>query len=172
MERQQEPRQDSPASQPAGTAVGAVGPSYNLRIEPVLFDQSGNPRDRILYDAVQEFSKRESGKQASFVGQGMAWAVVRQNAEGDGYEVLGLSRIAFAVDAHIFHVKQGVDQETRNEARRVRDMLVTRMSGYIQDTAGPGTDALVHVEASQERFWQGYLRMIGAKPANRWIVRV
>jgi hypothetical protein len=137
-----------------------------------LFDQQGNPRDKILYDAVQEFANREFGNPINFAGPGQAWAVAKLSEEGDGYEVIGVSRLTMRADCHLFHIKLGEEEIIREDARRARDMLTGRMTGYLQDTAGPGMEVMVHVEESQERFWKGYLRMIGAKPAQRWLVKI
>jgi len=142
-------------------------------VVPIHFDPSGNPMDRNLYDAAQAFCKREFGKEVNFRGNVKTWARVKISDEGDGYEVVGMVALGQVIDCHMFHVKPGgEDEDSRKEARQTRDALMARAAGFIQDYAGTGTDVLVYVSEEQRPWWAGFLRMIRARPANRFIVKV
>lgn len=174
MERQRAIRGDLTTNQPAVVEgrQDSVSTSSRVFVQPVNFDAQGNPLDKILYDAVQKFAEVEFCRQIDFKGVGKAWAVVKMTEVGDGYEVIGISRLAQPVDCHIFHVREGLDDAEREEARNVRDLLTGRMVSYIQDFYGVGTEVFVHVAPAQERWWKSYLRLLRARPANRWIVKV
>ena len=135
----------------------------------------GVPKDRILFDAVQVFCEAEFGVKLNLAKNGKTWAAVKVSDTGEGYEVIGLTSIAFAIDCPVFHVKPAADDANpaqHDAAKAVRDKLMERASAFIQDSYGPGTEVFVHVAPDVERFWKGYLRMIGAKPSNRVIVKI
>lgn len=144
-----------------------------ISVFPLDFDQQGNPKDRFLFDAAQKFSEKEFGKPVQQGGMVKTWCAVEYSDSGEGYRVVGMTTIAFALDCQMFHVEAGDDSvESRDAARAVRDALMARASSFIQDQSGVGTEIMVFVSPKQERFWKGYLRLIGATPANRHIVKV
>lgn len=142
-----------------------------LQVLPFNFE-NGVPADRILFDAVQAFCEKEFGQKVRFDKNIKTWAVVKSSEDGEGFEVIGLTSLAYALDCPVFHVAASDDDAGREEARKVRDMLMGRASTFIQDYAGLGTEVLVYVKPETERFWKGYLRLIGAKLSNRFIVKV
>jgi len=135
-----------------------------------FFEGSTNPKNPHLFDAVQKYCENEFGGRIPLHGNLKAWAVVSESDEG--YTVHGLTILRFMLDCPTFHVTSADDEEGRELARGVRDMLMKRAAAFLQDQFGVGTRIMVHVAPEKERFWRGFLRLIRAKPANRWEVEV
>jgi hypothetical protein len=147
----------------------------SILILPLDFDANGLPKDRILFDAMQKFCTDEFGRPRDFRGASKTWAVVEVSEQGEGYEVIAGGTLAFAIDCPFFHIKRPADDAADQDfekARHVRDLLVTRMAAYVQDNTGPNTEVMVFIAPEQQRFWASYLRMLKAKPSNRFIVKV
>lgn len=142
-------------------------------IVPLDFEKgSTNPRDRILFDAAQKFCKEQFGSEYPFHTLSKNWCVVEQSDEADGYEVIGVSGLAWMPDCPVFHVKPGTDKESWKQAGDISAALVKRMASYLQDSMGVGTQVLIHIQPAAERIWSRFLRRIGAKPANRYKLSV
>lgn len=146
---------------------------------PVDFDQQTNaPKDPHLYEAVQKYFEREFGEKAFISRNLKTWAIVSEGEQGE-YIVHAAGSLRFQLDCPLFHVTAPMKAEDKEQskaahdhARSVRDMLMGRMASYLQDTFGTGTKVNVFVHPDATKMWNGYLQLIGAKPANRWEVQV
>lgn len=129
------------------------------------------PRDPLLFEAVQKFCKEQFGAEREFHNDVKTWVVAEH---GDaGYLVHGITSLRVMLDCYTFHVRPpGDDRESRDEAVQVRNKLLERAVSFIQDKYGCHSRVLVYVDSKVERFWRGFLRLIGAKPAGRWEVEV
>jgi hypothetical protein len=142
-----------------------------ITIVPIeFFENSTNPKNPHLFEAVQKYCEREFGSKVGLDKNLRNWAVVSE--DDSGYVIHGLTSLRFMLDCPTFHVTAAEDKEGRELARKVRDMLMNRAAAFLQDQFGVGTRIQVHVAPTAERFWRGFLRLIGAKPANRWEVQV
>lgn len=148
----------------------------NLQVLPLEFFNSTNgaappPRDPHLFEAVQNFCKEEFGEERQFHNHIKAWVAVEQ--VDSGYAVQGIVSLRNRLECDTFHIRTGGDSKgERDQAKAVRNMLLMRAVGSIQDTFGRGAAVLVFVDPKADRFWRGFLRLIGAKFANRYEVQV
>lgn len=142
-----------------------------LAILPLeFFDNTTNPKNPHLFEAVEKYCKQEFGGPLVLNANLKNWVVVTH--DDAGYHVLGLTSLRYSLDCPTFHVTAAEDEEGRELARKVRDLLMTRAAAFLQDQFGVGTKVTVIVKPESERFWASYLRMIKAKPANRYEVVV
>jgi hypothetical protein len=147
-----------------------------LQVLPLEFYQSANgaappPRDPLLFEAVQKFCEKEFGERRQFQFDFKTWVVVSH--DDSGYVVHGITSLRNMLDLYIFHIAPaGEDKEARDQARNVTFLLHGRASAFIQDQFGKGSRVQVFVAPAVERFWKGFLRMIKAKPSNRWELEV
>lgn len=134
-----------------------------------FFEGSTNPKNRILFDSVQEFCNREFGEPLDLHTNLKCW--VAAELADTGYEIVGLTTMRLTPDVNTFHVTRGDDsEEARTRARQARDMLTGRLTTFTQDNWGTGKEVFVFIDPKVERFWRPYLRLIKAKPSDRHIV--
>ena len=148
-----------------------------IQLEPLEFFPDGNPRQPLLQEAIDKYCEQEFGQRVAFSQDIKTWAAVSQ--EENGWKVHGLVSIRLMLDCHTFHVtapsEEGDRQKVEGEreiARTVRDLLLLRASSFIQDHYGRKSRVMVYVSAEKERYWKSFLRMIKAKPANRYELEV
>lgn len=144
-----------------------------FQVLPLLF-VNGNPekpQDPKLFEAVQQFCEQEFGKRLTPTSFTNIWVSVTSDNSA-GYVVEGITGIALALDCPLFHVQAEDDQDKREHARTVRDALMMRAASAVQDKFGHGAEIMVHVEPEKQRFWAAFLKLIGAKAANRFVVKV
>lgn len=134
-----------------------------------FFPNSTNPKDPHLLDAAQKFCKEQFGEPYPFSANLKSWVVVDVNA--NDYEVVGVTSTRAEIDVPLFHVKRPTDREGMRQAEQVRDMMVTRLTHFVQDGYGTGRTVFVHIEPAVERFWRRFLKLINAAPSNRVIVK-
>ncbi len=130
-------------------------------IVPVQFRADGQPANPTLYAAVAEFCRREFKKVPPLDKLGKVWAAIDWPGDGSGFQVVGLGGMSQQVDIPLFH--------TTSEKATLE--LYKRMSAYLVDASGPGASTFVFIEPGQEVSWKLFLDRIGAKPANRWVLR-
>lgn len=148
---------------------------------PIEFESnSTNPKQPLVFEAAQKFCEEQFGKRLDLADSRLkTWVVLKTEESGDGFKVIGLSQFRRVLDIPTFHVAKPDESLTdeaseaaKEEARSVRDLLTTRMRGYAQDHFGAGQDVFVFIDPATERFWKGYLRMIHAESAHRYILKV
>lgn len=137
--------------------------------QPIDFEKGSNiPKSPQLLESVQKFCKEQFGEPYPFHLSLKSWASV----DLDTFETMGVTAIRYAYDVGLFHAKQGADRAERKEiSEPVRNQLVSRLVHYVQDNAGVGQGVFVHIAPDQMRLWQGFLKLIGAEPSNRVIVK-
>ena len=130
-------------------------------IVPVQFKADGQPANSTLDAAVAEFCRREFKKVPPLDKLGKLWAAIEHPPEGPAFEVVGVGGMIQTVDIPLFHTT----------SERATLELYRRMAAYLVDTAGPGVATFVFVDPAKEPGWKLFLDRIGAKPANRWVLR-
>lgn len=142
--------------------------AYPLEFEP----NSTNPRQPLLLDAANAFCEEQFGHRLDLANSNLkTWIIIKRDTDNE--KVIGISRFRRVLDIPVFHVAPGGDTESgRNEARQARDLLTSRMWSYAQDQFGAGGEVMVFIDPATERYWKSYLRLIRAKPANRYILQV
>lgn len=133
-----------------------------------FFPGSTAPKNPALFEQAQEFCVTEFGERQNLNDGAKTWVVV--DREGEKEEILAIGTFRVALDIPRFHVKAAADdnEKARDKARKARDTLTGRMWSYAQDTYGPERELFVFIDPKAERYWKSYLRMIGAKPAERY----
>lgn len=127
-----------------------------------------NPVSPYTFEAAQKFCTAELGEPYDFQHSVKSWVAV----EYESQEVIGAATIRLAYDVSLFHVKQGVDREQRKDVSEpARNQLVERLVHFVQDNSGVGQGVFVHIAPEQERLWRAFLKVIGAQPSNRVIVK-
>lgn len=143
----------------------------NLRMTPIDFNQAGEPRDPLLYAAVQEFAEKEFGEKlnvAYYARLFVALAVIE-----DKWKVVGVTGIRSSFDIPTFHIApQSLDKEGFKVAEEVTNMMYMRLNNYLADLGNKGGSTLIYVAPEKERFWRRFLKRVGGKPANRYEVEV
>lgn len=150
--------------------------AYPVEFEP----NSTNPKHPQIFDAAQKFCEEQFGHRIDMApGSLKTWVVIKTEESGEGFKVIGLSQFRRVLDIPTFHVAPADETLTGDEheaalqeTRNVRDMLTSRMWGYAQDQFGCNQDVFVFIDPATERFWKPYLRLLRAKPANRYILTV
>jgi hypothetical protein len=85
---------------------------------------------------------------------------------------MGLFGIQNTIDVPLCHITPiTADREGLKFCELVRDAMIYRARAYCQDLGMTGT-ALLYVEEKHERFWRRFLKRIGARPANRYIIGI
>lgn len=136
-----------------------------------FFPNSTNPKQPLVFEAAQVFCEQQFGSRMDLADSNhKTWVVIKR--DNDGEKVIGISRFRRVLDIPLFHVAPGETDGAREEARQVRDILTGRMWSYAQDQFGAGGEVMVFIDPKTERFWKSYLRLIRAKPANRYILQV
>ena len=144
----------------------------SLRVQPVDFNQDGSPRDPRLYGAVQEYAKSALGEELFFAYYAKVWATVLCE-DGGKMQIIGLLGTRAAIDVCMFHVTPpSQDREGMRVAEAARDAMHARMRSYLEDLGHTGNIVLVYVSETAERFWRRFLGKIGARPANRYEIKV
>ena len=146
---------------------------------PVEFLPGSNaPKQPDIFEAAQKFCEEQFGKRLDLSTPSMKTWVVLKLEDGDA-KVIALSQFRRVLDIPTFHVAEAVDmgdkeadEAGKQEARNARDLLTSRMWGYAQDSFGARQEVMVFIDPATERYWKAYLRMIGAKPGNRYILNV
>lgn len=151
--------------------------SHTLKTLPLDFYRDGAnvvPSDDALWDAVRSFSVLQLGEPAKPDIYVRFWAVVEETGvEENPYEVFGIASVWHVVDVPLLHVyTPGKDKDDRHKARAVRDLLVGRLRSWCQDQGLSRKTVLVSVAADAQRKWMGFLKLIGAKSADRWTVEI
>lgn len=147
--------------------------SARMQVLPVDF-VNGVARDSKLAAAVRMFWESEFAKEFEPTSYIKTWAVVEamDNQDPIGYSVHAVASVAYALDCPVFHVHAEDDQDKREHARAARDMLLQRAASFIQDQFGHNTEIFVYVAPEKHRFWAAFLRLLGAKAAERYRIKV
>lgn len=142
-----------------------------VRMTPLDFGTDGKPRDQRLYDAAEEYCKREFGTEYNFLCYSRCWIVELVGEENT--EVIGITGIWQVPDIPLFHVTlPSADKEGLKVAEEATNMMYARLDWYLADCGNRGRSALIFVAPEKERLWRRFLRRVGGKPANRYEVEV
>lgn len=146
----------------------------SLRITPVDLGVDGKPRDGKLATAVQEYAKKEFGREIDFTYYVKVWAILATRVvDAEYYEVIGITAIRNQADCQVFHITAPTeDREGAALAMQARDMAVMRMYGYLEDLGMRGSTVLIYVSEKAQPFWKKFLNRIKAEPANRWELKI
>lgn len=150
-----------------------------MRIDVFPIDFVGTPplyepKDRALFDAAQDYCKRELQQQFDFVRLNKVWVAIGNPVFKDGEyvsgEVCGITGYVLKPDIPVFRVSG------ENGARATK-MLTDRYHAHFADLGWRGCEVFLHIsdrERPEQRCprWQESLVATGAKPANRFSVMV
>jgi hypothetical protein len=145
-----------------------------------FFTNSTNPKQPAVFEAAQKFCEAQFGGRLDMSSASVkVWVVIKTDDVGDGFRVIGISQMRRVLDIPTFHVEKPDETLTgeayeaaKMEVRTARDQLTGRMWGYAQDQFCTGQPVFVFIDPAAERFWKGYLKLIGAEPAHRFILNV
>lgn len=121
-----------------------------------------------VFEMAQKFCEQEFGERQNLNDGVKTWVVIKRTADEE--KVIGVGTFRVALDIPRFHIKPADDEDEagKQEARQARDALTARMWSFSQDKYGPEQDVFVYIDPKSERYWKSYLRMIRAKPAERY----
>lgn len=138
--------------------------------QPPLYE----PKDRGLFDAAQEYSKRELAEQFDFVRLNKVWVAVGnpvfKNGQYVSGEICGITGYALKPDIPVFRV-------SGENAARATKMLTDRYHSHFADLGWRGCEVFLHIsnkERPEQRCsrWAESLVATGATPADRYSVTV
>lgn len=102
-----------------------------------------------------------------------AWGVYVQ--DGEAVKVLGFAscnvgnRIA---DVPVYHVLQGESRKEKVESMRAHEILFARVTGFIADTLGSGTEAFFYIAPEAQEHWKEFQKQVNGRNANRFAMEV
>jgi hypothetical protein len=106
-------------------------------------------------------------------GTDKAWAVYFDY--GDSQRIVAFagcnlgSRFA---DIPVFYVEPGTDRQSKWEAAKASEVLAFRLSSFVADSLGFGTQVLIRIEPRQEYIWDAFVTRMGVVKAERFILEV
>jgi hypothetical protein len=129
------------------------------------------PRDPYLAAAVDAFCEKQFGEVHDFRPYLRAWAVVLESAP-ECYEVLAVGAGRNTPDFPVFHVAEAEERDGRDLAREATACLMGRMRSFCEDNGFRRKTVLIYVAEKAQKRWASFLRMIGAKSADRFEVEI
>lgn len=140
---------------------------------PIDFKADGTtPRDVQLYQAVQEYHKKEFGNELVFAYYARVLALLAIDEVGES-KVMGLLGVRTAIDVCMFHVTSPtMDKAGLKLAEQGRDLMFYRGHSYLADLGNTGNTVLVYVASGAQRYWRRFLKKIGASPADRFQITI
>lgn len=132
------------------------------------------PKDRNLFDAAQEYCKRELAEQFDFVRLNKVYVAVGNPVFKDGLyvsgEICGITGYVLKPDIPVFRV-------SGDNAARATKMLTDRYHSHFADLGWRGCEVFIHLshkETPAQRCakWDESLVATGATPADRYSVTV
>lgn len=131
------------------------------------------PRDPELWKAAQAWATENMGGEIEVWHYVHTWVAIEiLDVTANVYRVVGITSAWSIPDCPNFHVAAGDGYENLQVAKAARDALMQRLIFYCQDSGFSGRTGLVYVAEEAERFWRGFLKLIGAKKANRWELKI
>lgn len=130
------------------------------------------PKDRALFDAIQDFLVHEFGERHNNLGQfSRVFASVRENGQ-----VNGLAGTVARMDVPLFHVGQPhagqLERAETRDALAASELLYTRLKHYLEDIGGKGYDTFVYVAPETRERWAKFLERHGLREAHRWVITI
>ena len=132
-----------------------------MKIIPIEFNQHG-PVNPILVEAASKFSQEHYGYVPEFRRMSKSWAAVDDS--GDKFEVVGMLCLRQVLDIPTFHLKDDIPN-----VGAVRDAMIDRVRGYVQDNGGSGMEVMLFVDphCRIKAKWGDKLKESGARKAHR-----
>jgi hypothetical protein len=137
----------------------------SIKVVPIDANLSGD-----LAAAVDSFIAANFGKVKA---ADKAWSVYAQDE--DAVKVLGFATCnigARVADVPVYHVLMAHDLKSRWEAMKAHELLFARVTGFIADTCGGGTEALFYIAPNMQDHWAGFQKKVNGRNANRFAMEV
>jgi hypothetical protein len=102
-----------------------------------------------------------------------AWAVYWQ--DGEAIKILGFascnlgSRMA---DVPVYHIDKGTSRQEQWAALKAHELLFARVTGFVADTLGSGTQAFFHIAPEAQEQWKEFAKTVNGRNANRFVMEV
>jgi hypothetical protein len=102
-----------------------------------------------------------------------AWAVYSE--DGETIKILGFascnlgSRMA---DVPVYHIEHGETRQSKWEAMKAHQLLFARVTGFIADRLGSGTQAFFHIAPEAQEHWKDFAETVQGKNAHRFVMEV
>lgn len=102
-----------------------------------------------------------------------AWMVYTW--DGEAIRVLGYAacniggRIA---DVPVYHILPATTRGEKLEAMRAHELLFARVTGFIADTVGIGTQAFFYIAPEAQEHWKEFSKRVNGRNANRFVMEV
>ena len=137
----------------------------SIKVVPIDANLSGD-----LAAAVDSFIAANFGKVKV---ADKAWAVYAQ--EENVVRVLGFATCnigARVADVPVYHVLQAFDIKTKWASMKAHEMLFARVTGFIADMCGGGTEAFFHIAPDMQNHWAEFQKKVNGRNANRFAMEV
>lgn len=102
-----------------------------------------------------------------------AWAVYSQ--EGEAVRIIGFASCNLGkrlADVPIYHIEQRDGRQGQWEAMKAHELLFARITGFIADTVGSGTQAFFHIAPEAQEHWKEFAKTVNGRNANRFVMEV
>lgn len=102
-----------------------------------------------------------------------AWAAYSQ--DGEVLKIWGFascnlgSRMA---DVPVYHVLEGQTRAEKVLSMRAHEALFARVTGFIADMVGSGTEAFFHIAPEAQEHWKDFEKRVNGRNANRFVMEV
>lgn len=102
-----------------------------------------------------------------------AWAVYSQ--DGEAIKVIGFascnlgSRMA---DVPVYHVLKGESRQEQWAGAKAHELLFARVTGFIADQLGSGTEAFFHIAPEAQEHWKEFQKQVNGRNAHRFVMEV
>ena len=102
-----------------------------------------------------------------------AWAVYSQ--DGEVIKVLGFASCNLGnrlADVPVYHVLEGNTRPEKAEGMRAHEALFARVTGFIADMIGSGSEVFFYISPEMQEHWKGFAAKVKCVPANRFVMEV
>jgi len=102
-----------------------------------------------------------------------AWAVYAQYE--DAVRVLGFATCNLGkrmADVPVYHVLEGETRPQKVESMRAHEALFTRVTGFIADAVGSGTQLFFYISPEMQDHWKSFRDRVGLRNAERFVMEV
>ena len=95
--------------------------------------------------------------------------------DGETFRILGFAccnigtRIA---DVPVYHIIEGTTRQEKWAAMKAHEALFARITGYIADVVGSGTEAMFYIAPESQAHWEEFAKRVNGRQAHRFITGV
>lgn len=137
-----------------------------LKIDPIDAGLTANKPD--LVAAVDRYLASEFPKGLSKMDR--IWVCYVQ--EDESFRIIGVMGCVMRPDVPLYHIQPSSNREEQWEAAQANELMFNRLSGYMADHLGSGTEVSFFVPADTHDKWKEFVSGLVSRKLERYIIEV